>query len=123
MSFVYNIRDCRCVSPNPDHVHLEGPGEPRKTRTDRAHANDENGATRQFILPRREVGNHASPMILALMVTRVVQLAHQRQHQGHRMIADRVDINATRIGEADGALRHRRLIELIVAGRTDLDEF
>ena len=69
----------------------------------RAEADDQQGLAAELVLARGEVGDHAAPVLLGLVVARDVELPLHGEDQRHGVLGDGARIDALRARQADAA--------------------
>src|SRR5581483_4507361 len=112
----------RHIALEADHAHAESLGEPRQTSADAAEPDDDQRLAAELVLPLRQVGDHAAPGMLRLVVARLREATRHRQNERHCVLGHSVDVDALRTGEPNAATIEHGAIELIGAGADGLNE-
>ena len=110
------------VALDADDLHLERAGEAGEPRADGAEPVDDHRLPGELLLAPPEVGDHPPPGVAALPVASGMKVPHEREQQGHRVVAHRVAVDAAAAGEPHPAGAQGIEVELVVARCAHLDE-
>ncbi len=122
MHLIGTLRPAGDVLPHAHHRHAEGLAQPRDAPADAPQPDHHRGLAAGLVLALGEVALHAAPDALGLVVACLGDAAQQCQHQGDRVFADGIGVDALAAGEADaGRLQHIAVI-LVGAGGAGLHE-
>src|SRR6185369_15924416 len=112
----------RGIALDSDHSQPERLREVRKPAADVAQAHDEERLAADLVLALGDVGDHAAPRMLRLVIARFGELARHREDEGHRVLGDGAGIHAASAREPDRALAELRAIVLVGSRADGLDE-
>jgi hypothetical protein len=121
---IVRVRAARArIAFRADHAHAERLRQAGEMRADAAEPDDQQRLAAEFVLALAQVGDHAAPVVLGLIVAREMQLARHRKDQRHPVLGDRARIHALRARKPDARGFERLALILVGAGADRLDEF
>ena len=112
----------RWIALDPDHAHAEGFRQLRQAAADTAQPNDQKGLTAELVLALSQIGNHAAPNVLGLVVSRFWQTPRNSEYEGHGMFGDGAHIYPLRTRKAYPAPLQFFPVELVSTRANRLDE-
>src|SRR5262249_22214272 len=112
----------RWIALDADHAHVEGLRQLRQAAADTAQPNDQKGLTAEFVLALRQIGNHAAPNVLGLVVARFWQTPRNSENESHGMFGDGAHIYPLRARKTNPALLQIFQVELVSTRANRLDE-